>query len=559
MDEAILQNSPLPPVAGDGAFTPAPAAPARNLLWRLRLLLVLFALCIFLPGIFSLPPSDRDESRFAQATKQMTETGDYTNILNGSEKRNKKPIGIHWLQAPVVLAAGAGLKNPIWPYRIPSVLGGLAAVLAVFEIGLALTGRPRIAAMAGLMLSACVILATETHIAKTDAALLGATTICMAVLARAWLGCKLARWQAALFWLALAAGILLKGPITPMVAGLTVLTLCLWERRVGWLRALRAAWGVPLLFLTVTPWFVAIGLATHGAFFAQAVGGDLGKKLAGGAEAHGGFFGLHALLMPLLAFPSTVPVLLALPAAWADRRDAGTRFLLAWLVPSWLVFEMVPTKLPHYTLPLYPALFLLAARFLDAAGGLAPRWWRWASKVALVAAGCVLGAAATALPIFLHAAWWLGIPALAGTVLVTLLAVRKKLLFALAAAPLLYAAILQLELPHVPGLWIAPRVEAVVRAEWPGWNSFGKGLVVAGYAEPSLMFLGGTDTRFLPDGAQAATALAGSASIAVVSDVDERVFAEKARALGLEPREVGRVKGFNYSRGKWMVLEIFRK
>jgi 4-amino-4-deoxy-L-arabinose transferase-like glycosyltransferase len=136
------------------------------LLLRLRLLLILFALCVFLPGLFTLPPGDRDESRFAQATKQMTETGNYTKIMNGTEPRNKKPIGIHWLQAPWVLAAGTGLKNPIWPYRIPSVLGGLAAVLAVFEIGLTLTRMPRIAAMAGLMFCSCVILATETHIAK---------------------------------------------------------------------------------------------------------------------------------------------------------------------------------------------------------------------------------------------------------------------------------------------------------------------------------------------------------------------------------------------------------
>jgi 4-amino-4-deoxy-L-arabinose transferase-like glycosyltransferase len=529
------------------------------LLLRLRLLLILFALCVFLPGLFTLPPSDRDESRFAQATKQMTETGNYTKIMNGTEPRNKKPIGIHWLQAPWVLAAGTGLKNPIWPYRIPSVLGGLAAVLAVFEIGLTLTSLPRTAAMAGLMFCSCVILATETHIAKTDAALLGATTIAMAVLARAWVGRALPRWQAALFWLAVSAGILLKGPITPMVAGLTVVALCVWEKRVAWLRALRPGWGIPLMLLAVTPWFIAIGVATHGAFFAQAVGGDLGQKLAGGAEAHGGFFGLHALLIPLLAFPSTVPVLLALPAAWADRRNASTRFLLAWLVPSWLVFEIVPTKLPHYTLPLYPALILLAARYMVLGGFPSPRWWRWLSEAALILAGCVLGIGAMALPVFLGEAWWLGVPALAGAMLVAWLAARKRTLLALAASPLLYTAILQVELPNLPALWIAPRVKTVLRAEWPGWNSFGKGMVVAGYAEPSLMFLGGTDLKFLPDGAQAATALAGSANIAVVSETDQKGFMQKAGALGLVPRELGRVRGFNYSRGKWVTLEIFRK
>src|SRR5207237_9963352 len=33
--------------------------------------------------------------------------------------------------------------------------------------------------------------------------------------------------------------------------------------------------------------------------------------------------------------------------------------LLAWLGAAWIFFELVPTKLPHYVLPLYPALALL--------------------------------------------------------------------------------------------------------------------------------------------------------------------------------------------------------
>ena len=53
---------------------------------------------LWLPGFFSLPPTDRDESRFAQASKQMIETGDYVRIMNGEEPRNRKPIGIYWLQ-----------------------------------------------------------------------------------------------------------------------------------------------------------------------------------------------------------------------------------------------------------------------------------------------------------------------------------------------------------------------------------------------------------------------------------------------------------------------------
>jgi 4-amino-4-deoxy-L-arabinose transferase-like glycosyltransferase len=541
-----------------GGEVPAPPNRPASIDSRpLRLILVLFTLAVGLQGFFVLPPGDRDESRFAQATKQMTETGDYLRIMNGTAARNKKPIGIHWLQAPFVLAAGTGLRNPIWPYRVPSLLGAIAAVLAVFETGLLMTGIPAVGALAGAMLAGSVIVATETHIAKTDAALLGATTIAMAILARGWLGARIKRRHAAAFWLASAAGILMKGPITPMVVGLTALTLCVWGRRAAWLRRLRPGWGVPLLLAGVLPWFIAIGIATHGAFFAQAVGGDLGSKLAGGAETHGGFPGLHLLLVPLLAFPSSLAVLWSLPGAWADRNGRATRFLIAWILPAWLVFEAVPTKLPHYTLPLYPALFLLAARFVVLREPPPARWMRFAGRALLLAAGAVIGGGAAALPIVLHGGWWIGLPALALCTIMTWLAWRGRSFSALALAPLLTLAILRIELPNLSALWIAPRVETALRSLWPQWTPSGAGLVVAGYAEPSLMFLAGTKLQNVPDGAEAASALAsGAATFAIVSDGALPGFTRQAARLGVAPHALTAIDGFNYSRGRWVTLTL---
>jgi 4-amino-4-deoxy-L-arabinose transferase-like glycosyltransferase len=478
----------------------------------------------------------------------MNQTGDYVRIMNGAVPRNRKPIGIYWLQAPAARLAGPGLANPIWPYRIPSLLGGLAAVLATYAAGRRLGGN---ALLAGAMLAGSLILTTETHIAKTDAALLGVTTLAMAILSRAWLGASVPRWQAALFWLAMGAGILIKGPITPMVAGLATITLCVWERRARWLLALRPAWGAPLMLAVVVPWFVAIGIATHGAFFTDAVGGDLGAKLAGGSESHGGFPGLHLLLLPLLAFPATFVVLAALPSAWAHRQEAATRFLIAWATPAWLVFEAVPTKLPHYTLPLYPALFLLASRIVPPA---VPVWARRAGMAALVLAGLVMAGAALALPFVLRQPWWIGVPAAACVALVVALAAWNKPAWALAACVPLYGAILQFELPALEPLWIAPRVEQALRQDWPAWNQLGDGLAVAGYAEPSLMFLTGSHTRILPNGAAAAAALRdGSASLVIVSDREMAAF---MRAAGPGAHAVAHVDGFNYSRGRWVTLTL---
>jgi 4-amino-4-deoxy-L-arabinose transferase-like glycosyltransferase len=533
---------------------------------RPRIGLVLLCLAFWLPGFFTLPPTDRDESRFTQATKQMLETGDFVRIMNGTVPRNRKPIGIHWLQAPFAAAAratGIAAANPVWPYRLPSFLGGIAAVLATYSLGLSLFGSRRTALAAAALLASCVILTVEAHIAKTDAALLGATTIAMAILGRAFMGRPMSRGTCALFWVAAGAGILIKGPITPMVVGLTAICASAAARDWRWVGRLRVSWGAPLMVAVVVPWFVAIGIATHGAFFADAVGGDLGRKLAGGEDSHGGFPGTHLVLLPLLAFPATLPVLLGLHAAWRRRRERAVIFLLSFLLPAWAVFEAVPTKLPHYTLPLYPALMLLGAAWLTEIGRPAMRPWlgRGAAGLAALAA-LIIGAGAVALPFLLHGHWVLGVPAglcaLAAAWCAARAASAPRIAPSLFSAALLYACVIGIELPNLTALWIAPRVTAVLARLWPGDSPWGAGFVSAGYAEPSLMFLAGTRMVLLPNGRGAADFLARAPADAVLVTRSELApFLAEAARRHIEPHAAATITGFNYSRGAKTDLTLF--
>jgi 4-amino-4-deoxy-L-arabinose transferase-like glycosyltransferase len=545
---------------------PTPQRLATLLQARPRLTLVLLCLALWLPGLTTLPPTDRDESRFTQATKQMLDTGDFVRILNGAIPRNRKPIGIHWLQAPFAAAAratGLATQNPVWPYRLPSLLGAIAAVLATYNAGLTLFANRRTALAAAALLAACVILTIEAHIAKTDAALLGATTIAIAILARAFMRLPPSRAACALFWAAAGTGILIKGPITPMVLGLTALTAAIAVRDARWLARLRPLWGIPLMLAIVAPWFVAISIATHGAFFADAVGGDLGRKLAGAEQSHGAWPGTHALLLPLLTFPATVPVLCGLATAWRRRGDRATIFLLAWLLPSWAVFEAVPTKLPHYTMPLYPALMLLGAAWLTegARPALAP-WLRRATSILAAAAASLIAAGAICLPFLLHAPAILAAPALLCALPAAWFAARARTpapaAAAIAASGLMCAALLGLELPALSPLWIAPRAEATLRQAWPAWNPQGQGLLVAGYAEPSLMFLAGTDLTLLPAGPVAADLLADHPDdAALVAGPAVPGFLAEAARRQTPVQAVGQIAGFNYSRGKATDLTLF--
>src|SRR3982750_3810102 len=91
--------------------------------FRPYLLLAGFCLLLYLPGIAAIPPLDRDEARFAQATRQMLGTGDFLRIRFQDEARNKKPAGIYWLQAGSVSLFSTPGSTAIWPYRLPSLIG----------------------------------------------------------------------------------------------------------------------------------------------------------------------------------------------------------------------------------------------------------------------------------------------------------------------------------------------------------------------------------------------------------------------------------------------------
>ncbi|HYF52782.1 MAG TPA: phospholipid carrier-dependent glycosyltransferase, partial [Salinarimonas sp.] len=207
--------------------------------------LVLVALACFLPGFASVQPLDRDEPRFAQASKQMLETGDFVDIRFQDEARHKKPVGIYWLQSATVAAAElAGLpdaRRTIAAYRVPSLAGALATVLLTYWAALAFAGR-RVAFLSALMMASAAILVAEAHIAKTDAVLAACSVAAMGGLARAYLRRDLAPVSAGTalgFWVAVALGILIKGPMIAMFAGLCALALSARERSGRWLLSLR--------------------------------------------------------------------------------------------------------------------------------------------------------------------------------------------------------------------------------------------------------------------------------------------------------------------------------
>ena len=540
------------------------AAAGRARPWHWAALVAL-CLALYLPGFATLPVFDRDEARFAQASRQMVESGDYVGIRFQGEERLKKPVGIYWLQAASVRLFGAAADGEIWPYRLPSLLGAVAAVLATAWAGARLFGASA-AMLAAAMLAGCVLLGVEARLAKTDAVLLATIVIAQGALARVWLERDAetppGRLMPALFWLAVGAGILIKGPIGPMVSGLTILGLGLSERRFGWLRRLRPAMGAALVALVAAPWLVAITLKTGGRFIGESLGHDLAAKIVGGQEGKGSPPGGFFLTFWLTFAPFALPAALAAPWVWRHRREPAVLFCLAWLLPSWLVFECAATKLLHYVLPTFPAIALLTAR--AAAEGFGARRPRLFALAALLAGAgmAVLAALPEALPwLFDHR-----LPAAAlamAAVLALLFALALLLLWRrrvwpalaalLAGVGLWQAVAFGVVLPEMRGLWLSRLVAERVALLRPCPGSV---LASGGYSEPSLVFMLGTAT-VLGDGEGAARHLRADPACALALIDREAEAAFRQALAGLPVKALATVEGFNYSRGKRQTLTLY--
>ena len=539
---------------------------------RAAALLVVFSLIAFLPGFFQIPPVDRDEARFAQASKQMLESGQFIDIRFQDEVRYKKPVGIYWLQVAAVKAGEAvGIpqaRTTIWLYRLPSLIGATGAVLLTYWTALAFVAR-RTALLAALMMASSVLLGVEARLAKTDAMLLFTCVAAMGALARIYLMTRrtpelAVSWRLpAILWTALAAGVLLKGPLIVMFVGLTALTLSIADRSGRWLWSLRPVAGFAWLIVLVLPWFAAIVAKSGATFFTDAIGQDMLAKVTGGQESHGAPPGTYFALFWVTFWPGSVLAGLAAPRVWQARREPGARFLLAWLIPSWLVFEAVITKLPHYVLPLYPAIAILIAGILEGGGLVTKRWLvrgtaGWfvfpaAIAIAVVVAFIIIGrdlgfiawpfaAAAAIVGLF---AWWL----------YDVDGPERSLLRGMVASVLMAITVYAVTFPSLPTLFPSALVADALRASdcsEPHVASTGY------YEEPSLVFLLGTDTRFT-DGTGAAIFLGqGPCRFALIDARNVGSFVQSANSIGLHYSFSQRVAGYNISIGRPVTLTVFR-
>jgi 4-amino-4-deoxy-L-arabinose transferase-like glycosyltransferase len=330
------------------------------------------------------------------------------------------------------------------------------------------------------------------------------------------------------------------------------------DRSAAWLKPLRPLLGLGCIALVVLPWFIAIAIVSGGEFYRIAVDQNLLGKVAAGQQGHGAPPGVYFLLYWMTFWPAAGLALTAFPWVWQHRREPAVRFCLAWLVPTWLVFEIITTKLPHYVLPVYPAVATLLA--LGLLHGRRPgpiiRWIIVPSVVFYGAVACAalyLLQSEIAAPVLIVT---LVATAIMGFALSEAAASPQVLAAAVAVAGVLMNGVVAAAVaPNLKTIWVAPRLAAAVTrdAQCPQPQ-----VASAGFEEPSLVFLVGTKTE-LVDGDGAARFLAeGGCRVALITTANQPAFSARIAALSKQAELVEQIPGMNIGKVKKEDIGVYR-
>lgn len=343
-------------------------------LWVLALGLFTSSFLLHSLGTWQIPLTYADESRFAEATREMRERGDWiVPHFNGDYRFDKPPL-TYWLQAAAFFLLGEGEG----PARIHSVISASLLGLVVFGFGSRLY-HPQAGLWAAIMLMTTCSLFVHAKASRPDVLMV------LFMTTASWTGWELARdrrtsppyrclwWWG--FWLSLAFAFLAKGPVGWLPL-LSLPALAWGESGSHFRRRFRFPAGLTLMIGVVALWGVPALILTGGQFFEVGIGLHVAYRLTHtmhgmGPESWQGYLAYLSFYF-ITVFFSLAPWSVGLPwlarNLWRERCILPVeRWLLTTIGSVFLIFTFSSTKLPLYIMPAFPLLLLLlAGRWLKA-------------------------------------------------------------------------------------------------------------------------------------------------------------------------------------------------
>lgn len=330
----------------------------------LRLAVIAAAFSLFL-GIFTLPLIDRDEPRFARATVEMDERGDWIIPWFNGEYRFDKPPLTYWMMQGGYLLLGQGEAGA----RLHSVLSSLG-VAVLLGWWLRRRGMSRAGLLAALVWLTIMQVQLHGRLAVADMPLLFFLTlssIALYELLELPADASGGRQWRLILGFSLGLGFLAKGPLAYLVPVVT-LAFYRWvfyRQKITW-KAIRPVQVICLSLVPVIAWGLPALILTEGAFWKTGMGEHVIDRGFDSFNSRSIIPGYYFLTI----FLSFLPWWSWAGAAMAEghlrwRRDSFHAYLASWAVAPFLIFLFYKTQLPHYTLPGFPALSLLLGLTLD--------------------------------------------------------------------------------------------------------------------------------------------------------------------------------------------------
>jgi 4-amino-4-deoxy-L-arabinose transferase-like glycosyltransferase len=329
----------------------------------LTLPLVLLAALTFLVGLGRGAITDTDEAFYAEAAREMVESGDWITPHFNYEPRFQKPILYYWLTAGTYLTSGP----TEWAARLWSALSGLGLVLVTaacarrwYDDGVAL--------LAGAIVATSFGYYSIGRMALPDLPLTFFMTAAIWTALVAMLDAPRARSRwIGLAALAVSAGFLTKGPVGLVIPVLVVLPVVLLERRTLNLRAGDLVLALAIFVVVALPWYGAMWTRHGPAYLEGFFLGDNYERFATDRfnDPRAWWFYGPILLGGLLPWTPLAGAWLSPIWRFVTRRqDVATvelRLLLWGALP--IVFYSISVgKQPRYILPVLPPLAILLAQ-----------------------------------------------------------------------------------------------------------------------------------------------------------------------------------------------------
>ncbi|HXP92258.1 MAG TPA: glycosyltransferase family 39 protein [Candidatus Binatia bacterium] len=342
---------------------------------RAALVGAVIAAIVTLPGLGIGTLWDNSETAYGEVAREVLLYHDAVVLhFNGAPWFIQPPL-YFWLAALSAKLLGAGTLA----MRLPSALATIALAALTGYATCRVAGL-RTACYATLILSTSVMQAIVGRLAIMDALL----DLCVAAAIFGFFGSlqpedwrlsierrRTAAWYWA--WVAMAFGVLAKGPVAVVIPAMVIVAWILWEARDGRVLAFpgwRAWLGALLLFVAITaPWFALLQSRVGGVGIAELLWHYSFGRYVGTIEGQAGpvWYYLPALILGFFPWIAFLPAAFgrAVRDALNDRDAALVRLALLWAVLPFLFFSFAQTKLPNYIALELPALAILVALWFE--------------------------------------------------------------------------------------------------------------------------------------------------------------------------------------------------